>query len=71
MAIAATATESAPWFIVPADHKPTARLIIATAIAETLTAMAPEMPRPGPDALRAIADFRDSLANMPEDVEKA
>ena len=70
-AIAATATESAPWFIVPADHKPTARLIIATAIAETLTAMAPEMPRPGPDALRAIADFRDSLANMPEDVEKA
>lgn len=69
-AIAATATESAPWFIVPADHKPTARLIVATVIAETLTAMAPEMPRPGPDALRAIADFRDSLADMPEDMER-
>lgn len=69
-AITATASESAPWFIVPADHKPTARLIVATVIAETLTAMAPEMPQPGPDALRAIADFRDSLANLLEDVEK-
>lgn len=69
-AIAATATESAPWFIVPADHKPTARLIVATVIAETLAAMAPEMPRPGPDALRAIADYRNSLANMPQDMEK-
>ena len=69
-AIAATATESAPWFIVPADHKPTARLIVATVIAETLAAMAPEMPRPGPDALRAIADFRSSLSDMPQDVEK-
>ena len=69
-AIAGTATESAPWFIIPADHKPTARLLVATAIAETLAAMGPEMPRPGPDALRAIADFRDTLANMPEDLEK-
>ena len=69
-AIAATATESAPWFIIPADHKPTARLIVATVVADKLAAMAPEMPRPGPDALRAIADFRDSLANTPEDLEQ-
>lgn len=70
-AIAATATEFAPWFIIPADHKPTARLMVATVIVETLAAMAPEMPRPGPDALRAIAHFRDSLASMPEDKGKA
>ena len=31
-----TSTKKAPWFIVPADDKPTARLIVATTILETL-----------------------------------
>ena len=31
-----TSTKIAPWFIVPADDKPTARLVVATTILETL-----------------------------------
>lgn len=31
-----TSKEQAPWYIVPADHKPTARLIVAKIILETL-----------------------------------
>ncbi len=31
-----TSTEKAPWYIVPADDKPTARLIVASTILETL-----------------------------------
>ena len=31
-----TSTKIAPWFIVPADDKPSARLIVATTILETL-----------------------------------
>lgn len=62
-AIEATATEAAPWFIVPADHKPSARLIVATAIAETLETMAPKVPKPGPKTRRALAKYRNSLAS--------
>jgi len=35
-AINKTSTERAPWYIVPADDKPTARAIVATTILETL-----------------------------------
>jgi len=31
-----TSTKNAPWYVVPADDKPTARLIVATTILETL-----------------------------------
>ncbi len=64
-AIAATATDAAPWFIVPADHKPTARLIVATVIAEALAAMAPKIPRLGAESHQALADYRNSLAQSP------
>ena len=35
-AIAGTATEQAPWFVVPADHKWFARLVVNTAITDAL-----------------------------------
>lgn len=35
-AIAATATEDAPWFVVPADHKWLMRLIVVAAVVEAL-----------------------------------
>ncbi len=35
-AIAATATEDAPWFVVPADHKWLMRLIVVAAVVEVL-----------------------------------
>ena len=60
-ALATTATPEAPWLVVPADHKPTARLIVATAIADTLAAMAPELPAPSAETKQAIADLHDYL----------
>ena len=43
-AIAATHTEEAPWLIIPADHKPTARALVAQVVAEQLKALAPDYP---------------------------
>ncbi len=42
--IAATTTADSPWYVVPADDKPNARLIVARVIADALEAMAPELP---------------------------
>ncbi len=43
-----TSKENAPWFVVPADDKPTARLIVAQTILETLKKynfQEPELPQ--------------------------
>ncbi|MET0293306.1 MAG: polyphosphate kinase 2 family protein [Steroidobacteraceae bacterium] len=51
-AIAATSTADSPWYVVPADDKPNARLIVARIIADTIEALAPQFPV-SPDAQRA------------------
>ena len=38
-AISATSTEEAPWYIVPADDKPTARLIVSAILVQELEAL--------------------------------
>ena len=38
-AIRATATPEAPWYVIPADHKWFTRLVVATAIVETLAGL--------------------------------
>lgn len=38
-ALAATSTPEAPWYVIPADDKPNARLIISQVVNETLEAM--------------------------------
>jgi polyphosphate kinase 2 (PPK2 family) len=42
----ATSTRNAPWFVVPADDKKNARLIIAATILETLQGLKMAYPRP-------------------------
>jgi PPK2 family polyphosphate:nucleotide phosphotransferase len=37
-------TEHAPWYVVPADHKPTRNLLVAEVVAATLARMKPEFP---------------------------
>ncbi len=44
-AIAATATEEAPWFVVPADSKWFARLVVVSAMIDALEGLALEPPR--------------------------
>jgi PPK2 family polyphosphate:nucleotide phosphotransferase len=43
-AIAATATKHAPWYVVPADHKWFARLVVAAALIVTLEDLGLEVP---------------------------
>lgn len=44
-AIRATATEAAPWYVVPADRKWYTRLVVASALIETLESINPSFPR--------------------------
>ena len=61
MALSRTSTPKTPWYIVPADHKPTMRLIVATIVVEALTAMAPRFPEPDANLLEAIKKAKAQL----------
>ena len=56
-----TSTEWAPWYVVPADDKPYARLVAAGAIAHALVQVNPHYPKVGTDALTALEEARDEL----------
>jgi PPK2 family polyphosphate:nucleotide phosphotransferase len=60
--IRATATEDAPWHVVPADHKWFTRLVIAAAIIERIEAINPKFPTLSEDQVRALASVRAGLA---------
>src|SRR3981189_341548 len=48
--LAATSTRHAPWYVVPADDKPNARLIVARIVVDALEGL--DMSYPEPDAAR-------------------
>jgi PPK2 family polyphosphate:nucleotide phosphotransferase len=56
-----TATEDAPWYVVPADHKWFTRLVVAAAIVEKLEAIDPKFPKLDEAALRDLAALRAAL----------
>ncbi|WP_405223376.1 PPK2 family polyphosphate kinase [Dokdonia sp. Asnod1-B02] len=63
-AINRTSTEKAPWYVIPADNKPAARLAVATIILETLSQyddiQEPELD----DKTKAnLADYKEQLSN--------
>ena len=60
--IRATATDDAPWYVVPADHKWFTRLVVASAIIERVEAIDPKFPTLSEEQLRSIASVRASLA---------
>jgi PPK2 family polyphosphate:nucleotide phosphotransferase len=57
-----TATDAAPWYVVPADHKWFTRLVVAEAIAQTLEGLKPAFPRLPPDLHKELDQARDALA---------
>ncbi len=60
-AISATSTADSPWYVIPADDKKTARLLISDVIIETLEQMGlryPEVDR------AALERYREELANF-------
>ena len=60
-AIRATHADWAPWYVIPADHKPTARLIVARTIRQTLEAMDPDYPEVSAERAERLQRLAGSL----------
>jgi PPK2 family polyphosphate:nucleotide phosphotransferase len=58
----ATSTSEAAWYVVPADHKWFARLVVAGAIIEAIEKIDPHFPTLDEAQLRDIASVRAALA---------
>ena len=59
--IRATATPHAPWYVVPADHKWYARLVVASAIVETLESLDLKFPTIDPAKRKELKAVRRAL----------
>ena len=66
--LGATSTEKAPWYVVPADDKKDARLIISRILIETLKGL--EMNYPKPDK-RRLTELKAARKQLLEEGEKA
>ena len=58
----ATSTKRSPWYVVPADDKPNARLIVSHIIVETLKSLDMGYPQPDAKRRRELAALRKLLA---------
>lgn len=56
-----TSTETAPWFVIPADDKPTARLLVAKQILSTLEQLSINYPNLNEEELVKIKDYKEEL----------
>ena len=56
-----TASEEAPWYVVPADNKWFTRLVVGAAIIETLASLDLNYPQLGKDKLKELAAARAAL----------
>ncbi|RYG57991.1 MAG: polyphosphate kinase 2 family protein, partial [Alphaproteobacteria bacterium] len=60
-AIRNTATKTAPWYVVPSDHKWFARLVVASVVIDTLKRLDPQFPKQSDDERRAMDGARKEL----------
>jgi PPK2 family polyphosphate:nucleotide phosphotransferase len=60
-AIRHTATEHAPWFVVPADHKWFTRVVVAAAVVEALASLDLSYPAIGPQQQKELRAARRAL----------
>lgn len=56
-----TSTQSAPWFVIPSDHKWYRNYAVACIVLETLEAMAPQIPQPTVDLNQIRAEFHNAV----------
>jgi PPK2 family polyphosphate:nucleotide phosphotransferase len=56
-----TATEDAPWYVVPADNKWFTRVVVAAAVVSTLGALDLAYPKVSPEKLKELAAARRAL----------
>src|ERR1700755_2837891 len=66
-----TATKEAPWFVVPADHKWFARVVIGSVITSTLDSLNLRFPRGDKAPLEECATVRKALENEGKNKGKA
>jgi len=57
----ATSTHDAPWYVVPADDKENARLIISEIVLETIKSLKLSYPKPSAEHLRDLQAIRKQL----------
>ena len=62
--IAATASEHAPWYVVPADHKWFTRLVVAAAIVEAVEHLDLAYPKVNPEQKKQLAAARAQLVRQ-------
>ncbi len=60
-ALAATSTRESPWYVVPADHKWFARVLIADVIVQALDRLKLSFPKLSPEQRRGLAQSRRTL----------
>src|SRR5690348_2494558 len=60
--LTATSTREAPWYVVPADDKENARLIVSQVILDTLESLKMHYPPVSPERLRELQAIRRRLA---------
>ena len=56
-----TATQHAPWYVVPADNKWFSRVVVAAAVIDTLAGLDLDYPKVGPDKLKELAAAKKEL----------
>jgi PPK2 family polyphosphate:nucleotide phosphotransferase len=66
-AITATSTPWAPWYVIPADHKPVMQAMVAAILVDTIESMELSWPEVSEQAQVANAEARRKLAAEPED----
>ena len=64
--LGATSTDHAPWFVVPADDKHNARLIVSEIILDTYRSLDMAYPKTGEARKRELRAIRKKLVNERE-----
>jgi polyphosphate kinase 2 (PPK2 family) len=62
--LSATSTRHAPWYIVPADDKKNARLLVSQVVLDTLEAIAPSYPKLTEARLSELQKIRTQLVKQ-------
>ena len=60
--LSATSTKHAPWYVVPADDKDNARLIVSRIVTDTLEELKMSYPKTSPQRRRELEEIRKQLA---------
>src|ERR1700761_7757147 len=61
--LSATSTREAPWYVVPADDKENARLIVSQIILDTLSGLEMEYPEISAERRKELRSIRERLIN--------